>query len=75
MNEWTREQKPTERQQQILDFIAGFFDEHSYPPTVREIGEAVGLTSPSTTHAHLATMTRLGFLVRDPPGRSHGPCR
>jgi repressor LexA len=41
-------------------------NERGYPPSVREIGEAVGLTSPSTVHSHLATLQRLGFLKRDP---------
>ena len=41
-------------------------DEHCYPPTVREIGEAVGLASPSTVHAHLANLERAGLIKRDP---------
>ena len=56
----------TERQRAILDFLRSFVDEHGYPPTVREIGEAVGLRSPSTVHAHLAQLERAGFLRRDP---------
>jgi repressor LexA len=56
----------TARQQQIWDFIVGYVDEHGYPPTVREIGEAVGLASPSTVHAHLANLERAGLLRRDP---------
>jgi repressor LexA len=56
----------TARQQEILDFIEKELSERGYPPSVREIGEAVGLTSPSTVHAHLATLQRLGFLRRDP---------
>lgn len=56
----------TPRQQQILDFIEQQMNERGYPPSVREIGEAVGLTSPSTVHSHLATLQRLGFLRRDP---------
>jgi repressor LexA len=56
----------TERQRQILDFVTSYVDAHGYPPTVREIGEAVGLASPSTVHAHLANLERAGLLKRDP---------
>jgi repressor LexA len=56
----------TERQRAILEFLREFVDEHGYPPTVREIGEAVGLRSPSTVHAHLAQLERAGLLRRDP---------
>jgi repressor LexA len=56
----------TQRQQDILDFIDREMRERGYPPSVREIGDAVGLTSPSTVHSHLATLQRLGFLKRDP---------
>src|SRR5438552_4553015 len=56
----------TERQRQILDFLMKYVDSHGYPPTVREIGEAVGLASPSTVHAHLANLERAGLLRRDP---------
>jgi len=49
-----------------LDFLGDYVDRHGYPPTVREIGEAVGLASPSTVHAHLANLERAGFLRRDP---------
>lgn len=56
----------TERQRQILDFLTSYLDAHGYPPTVREIGEAVGLASPSTVHAHLANLERAGFIKRDP---------
>ena len=56
----------TERQRQILDFLTEYVDAHGYPPTVREIGEAVGLASPSTVHAHLANLERAGLLKRDP---------
>jgi repressor LexA len=56
----------TERQRQILDFLMEYVDAHGYPPTVREIGEAVGLASPSTVHAHLANLERAGLLKRDP---------
>jgi len=56
----------TERQRQILEFLTKYADAHGYPPTVREIGEAVGLASPSTVHAHLANLERAGLLKRDP---------
>ena len=56
----------TARQRQILDVIEANMVERGYPPSVREIGEAVGLTSPSTVHSHLATLERLGYLRRDP---------
>jgi repressor LexA len=59
-------QMVTERQRAILDYLRAFVDDHGYPPTVREIGEAVGLRSPSTVHAHLAQLERAGFLRRDP---------
>ena len=56
----------TEKRREILDFIAAQLRERGYPPSVREIGEAVGLTSSSTVHAHLATLHRQGYLRRDP---------
>ena len=56
----------TGRQQEIWDFLVDYVDLHGYPPTVREIGEAVGLASPSTVHAHLANLERAGLLRRDP---------
>src|SRR5437868_14353963 len=56
----------TPRQRQIWDFLVDYGDRHGYPPTVREIGEAVGLASPSTVHAHLANLERAGLLRRDP---------
>ncbi len=56
----------TARQRQIWDFLVEYVDRHGYPPTVREIGEAVGLASPSTVHAHLANLERAGLLRRDP---------
>jgi repressor LexA len=56
----------TGRQQEIWDFLVEYVDGHGYPPTVREIGEAVGLASPSTVHAHLANLERAGLLKRDP---------
>ncbi len=56
----------TTRQQEIWQFLAAYVDDHGYPPTVREIGDAVGLASPSTVHAHLANLERAGLLKRDP---------
>jgi repressor LexA len=56
----------TGRQQEIWSFLVEYVDRHGYPPTVREIGEAVGLASPSTVHAHLANLERAGLLKRDP---------
>jgi repressor LexA len=56
----------TARQQEIWGFLVEYVDSHGYPPTVREIGEAVGLASPSTVHAHLANLERAGLLRRDP---------
>jgi repressor LexA len=60
------DQKLTKRQQQIFDFIKRYTSEKGYPPTVRDIGHAIGLTSSSTVHAHLANLERLGMLRRDP---------
>ncbi len=57
---------PTARQRQILEFIDSEMRDRGFPPSVREIGTAVGLTSPSTVHSHLATLQRLGYLRRDP---------
>ncbi len=56
----------TTRQREIYDYIVRYAEEHGYPPTVREIGEAVGLASPSTVHAHLANLERAGMIRRDP---------
>ena len=56
----------TGRQQEIWKFLTDYVDEHGYPPTVREIGEEVGLASPSTVHAHLANLERAGLIKRDP---------
>lgn len=55
----------TKRQQQILAFIRSVTEERGYPPSVREIGEAVGLNSPSSVHAQLATLSRQGYLSKD----------
>lgn len=56
----------TKRQQEIFDFIKRYSGQHGYPPTVRDIGKAVGLASSSTVHAHLANLEKLGLLRRDP---------
>ncbi|MCD6727551.1 MAG: transcriptional repressor LexA [Solirubrobacteraceae bacterium] len=56
----------TKRQQEIFDFIKSYSRRHGYPPTVRDIGKAVGLASSSTVHAHLANLEKLGLLRRDP---------
>jgi repressor LexA len=56
----------TGKRREILDFIAAQLRERGYPPSVREIGEAVGLTSSSTVHTHLTTLQRQGYLRRDP---------
>ncbi len=56
----------TKRQREVFDFISRYLSRHGYPPTVREIGKAVGLHSPSTVHAHLSKLESLGVLKRDP---------
>jgi repressor LexA len=56
----------TARQRQVLEFVDSEVRERGYPPSVREIGEAVGLSSPSTVHAHLAALQDKGYLKRDP---------
>jgi repressor LexA len=56
----------TKRQKEIFDFIRRYADKTGYPPTVREIGKAVGLHSSSTVHAHLANLEKIGLLRRDP---------
>ena len=80
----------TKRQKEIFDFIRSYASKYGYPPTVREIGKAVGLHSSSTVHAHLANLEKVGLLRRDPTkpraiellvgqgeagGRRHRPCR
>ena len=54
------------RQQEILDLIGQTVQDRGYPPSVREIGDSLGLRSPSTVHSHLSTLVRLGYLRRDP---------
>ena len=56
----------TQRQHDVLAFIEKTVSERGYPPSVREIGEGVGLASPSTVHSHLHTLQKLGYLRRDP---------
>jgi len=56
----------TKRQQEIFDFIKKHSAKYGYPPTVRDIGKAIGLTSSSTVHAHLANLEKIGLLRRDP---------
>jgi repressor LexA len=56
----------TKRQQEIFDFIRKYSAKYGYPPTVRDIGKAVGLASSSTVHAHLANLEKIGILRRDP---------
>jgi repressor LexA len=60
------ERATTDKQQRILDVIRSFSSEHGYPPSVREIGERVGLSSSSTVQSHLKTLERRGLLRRDP---------
>jgi repressor LexA len=56
----------TKRQKEIFDFIGKYATKYGYPPTVREIGKAVGLHSSSTVHAHLSNLEKIGLLRRDP---------
>ena len=56
----------TKRQREIFEYISSYLASHGYPPTVREIGKAVGLHSSSTVHAHLSKLEKLGVLKRDP---------
>ena len=57
--------KISKRQQAIYDFIKSYTEDHGYPPSVREIGSAVGLASPSTVHMHLKALEELGLIKRD----------
>ena len=56
----------TKRQQEIFEFIKRYSSEHGYPPTVRDIGKAIGLTSSSTVHTHLSNLEKIGLVRRDP---------
>ncbi len=60
------EAKITKRQQQAYDYICSFTAAHGYPPSVREIGNAIGLSSPSTVHSHLHKLEDAGYIRRDP---------
>jgi len=66
MRKETMEKPATERQRRILEVIRAFTAEHGYPPSVREIGERVGLSSSSTIHAHLKALEARGMISRDP---------
>jgi repressor LexA len=66
MSKETIDKPATERQRRILGIIRDFTAEHGYPPSVREIGELVGLSSSSTIHAHLKALERRGLISRDP---------
>ena len=66
MRKESTERPATERQRRILEVIRTFTAEHGYPPSVREIGERVGLSSSSTIHAHLKALERRGLISRDP---------
>lgn len=55
----------TKRQKEIYEFICTYTNEHGYPPSVREIGKAVGLASPSTVHMHLKALQERGYIKRD----------
>ena len=56
----------TERQKAILSFIKKEIQDKGYPPSVREIGEAVGLKSPASVHSHLKSLEKLNYIRRDP---------
>lgn len=58
--------KVSKRQQQAYDYICNFTAEHGFPPSVREIGQAIGLSSPSTVHSHLKKLEDAGYIRRDP---------
>jgi repressor LexA len=66
MAKGTSDKPATERQRRILDVIVAFTAERGYPPSVREIGERVGLSSSSTIHAHLKALEKRGLISRDP---------
>ena len=56
----------TKRQQEIFEYIKTYSGKHGYPPTVRDIGKAIGLTSSSTVHTHLSNLEKIGLIRRDP---------
>ena len=55
----------TKKQQQVFDFIKNYINENGYPPSVRDIGEGLNLSSPATVHAHINNLVELGYLVKD----------
>ena len=63
----------TKRQRSVYEFIESYIHEKGFGPTVREIAEAVNLSSPSTVHVHLKTLEEKGYIVRDPLGLLHFP--
>lgn len=66
MSNKVNEAQLSERQRQVLDYIRATVADRGYPPSVREIGEAVGLSSPSTVHSHLSSLVEAGMIRRDP---------
>lgn len=54
----------TKRQDEIMNYIKKYIVSHGYPPTIREIGSAIGTSSPATTHAHLANLEKLGYIKK-----------
>lgn len=56
----------SDRQRQVLDFLTETVNDRGYPPSVREICDAVGLSSPSTVHSHLSSLVKAGYIRRDP---------
>lgn len=56
----------TRQQQAVYDYVKSYIEEKSYPPTIREIGAAVGLSSTSTVHSHVKTLIDKGYLVSSP---------
>jgi repressor LexA len=70
MSKMDKTTKMTRKQQEIYDYIAEYIAQHSYPPSVREICDGVGLRSPSTVHFHLQNMEEKGFLAKDGKARA-----
>ena len=66
LNKKREKNKIRPRQQEILEFIKNNIEEKGYPPSVREIGKAVGLKSPATVHAHLERLQELGYIQKNP---------
>ena len=61
----------TEKQNNVLDFIKKFAAEHGYPPSIREIGQALGLSSPATVHTHVRKLCNAGYLRVNPRSEEH----